>query len=391
MIRLSIVIFILSSSLNCGRISSDNNVYSEDMIRSKKILKLTLSDTLIIRVDSTTLPQSYYHQLVQSDNSIFYVIFNASKHSLYFFNLYRGEKAFEIPFQAEGPHGIGQPDRFYYHNPDSIFFIYYNNIKRLILCNSLGIKKQTWQIELPEPYSDYWINGELFYEFAYDPHSKSIRFWISDGEVNTLGYQKSILHCRYNILTNSCKVFGVLPDEFKKFNYYPNNFINGYTAGKNFITWYFPLHKVQVYSISDDNLLRTVYVKSKYMPNNIAPMKQGNTNDADIQEEHNYNLQTPFYVKMFSNESGNLHYRIAKLGVPLRYPDGRIRLFYDKPFVIMVLDEELALIDEVEFPGGKFDFFQSFSWGNKLYISLNNPLNPYASDDAMQFAVFEVR
>jgi hypothetical protein len=90
MIRLSIVIFILSSSLNCGRISSDNNVYSEDMIRSKKILKLTLSDTLIIRVDSTTSPQSYYHQLVQSDNSIFYVIFNASKHSLYFFNLYRG-------------------------------------------------------------------------------------------------------------------------------------------------------------------------------------------------------------------------------------------------------------------------------------------------------------
>jgi hypothetical protein len=120
-------------------------------------------------------------------------------------------------------------------------------------------------------------------------------------------------------------------------------------------------------------------------------MKQGNTNDADIQEEHNYNLQTPFYVKMFSNESGNLHYRIAKLAVPLRYPDGRFRLFHDKPFVIMVLDEELALIDEVEFPGGKFDFFQSFSWGNKLYISLNNPLNPYASDDAMQFAVFEVR
>jgi hypothetical protein len=391
MIRLSIVILIWLSGLSCGRISSDKHVHSGEVVRSEKLIKLVLSDTLTIPVDSVTLSQHYYHQLVHSDSSTFYVIFNASRHTLDFFSLDRRAKAFEITFQAEGPHGIGQPDRFYYHNSDSIFFIYSNNIKRLILCNSLGIKKQTWQIELPEPYSDYWISNELFYEFSYDPLNKSVRFWISDGEVNTLSYQKSILQCQYNIQSNSCTLFGVLPDEFKKFNYYPNNFINSYTSGKNFISWFFPLHDVHVYDRTSNSLLRVLYVKSNYMPAHVEPMKKGETNDADIQEEANYNLQTAFYVKQFTNETASLHYRIVKLGVPLQYSNDRRRHFHDKPFVIMLLDEDLALINEVEFPGGVYDFFQSFAWGNKLYVSLNNPLNPYSKDDFMQFAEFEIR
>ncbi len=75
----------------------------------------------------------------------------------------------------------------------------------------------------------------------------------------------------------------------------------------------------------------------------------------------------------------------------MKYPDGRMRNFNDRPFSVMVLDEDFRLIDEISFPGSYYDLFHSFAVGNRLYISMNNPLNPAASDDHLQFAIYEIR
>ena len=260
----------------------------------------------------------------------------------------------------------------------------------MLLLNRLGIKINSWNLNMPEPHESYWINGEMFYEFKFDQQNKNIGFWISFGEVDKSSFQKTIKQCRFNLENNEYRFFGEVPKEFHTKNYYPNNYVNGYSSNKHFISYYFPSHEVQVYDNLSGLLERRIRIKSKYLPEEIPSLISA-ISDPDIQEEYNYNLENGFYVKMFSNDESTYHYRIVKHPTTLRYADGSMRNFFDKPFSIMLLDSRLNLIDEVVFPGGQYDFFQSFAYSNKLYLSLNNPLNDKCSDDEILFAVYEVQ
>lgn len=362
----------------------------QDCLTSSERTRLVLVDTLRLDVDSVTSTQHYYDQFKLIDGTPYYLIFNQSFRVLNFYNLLEKKRSHTINFQEEGPDGINEPHRFYYHNEDSIFFIYYDNFKRLLLLNQLGIRINSWNIEMPEPYESYWISGELFYEFKFDARNKNVGFWVSFGKVDTKPFQKTIKQCRFNLENDSYRFFGDLPNEFHSRNYYPNNYVNGYSAKNHFICYYLPSHEVQVYDELSGQLKKRIKIKSKHLPAEIPSLISATT-DPDIQQEYNYNLENGFYVKMFSNEEGTYHYRIVKHPTSLRYADGRIRNFFDKPFSIMLLDSGLNLIDEVVFPGGQYDFYQSFAYSNKLFLSLNNPLNDMSSDNEMIFAVYEVQ
>lgn len=372
----------------CGR-QSGNDI--SPMVQSSEKLKLTLVDTLIIPVDSMTQPSYYYDQFKVIDSIPYYFIYNGARGSLQAYDLSFNKKDFSIEFEKEGANGIDFPFWFDYHNQDSIFFIYSNDHTRISLYNSLGKRVSSWVLTFPDDYKNSWISNELFYRPDYDPGTNTLGFWISRGYVDRLAFQKTLKQCRFNIKTQEYIFFGDTPKEFETINFYPNNYINGYATGDSFVTYFNTAHEIHIYRKDSLSKVKKIFAKSNFLPARFEPLKKKDSDDPDIQEESNYNATHGFYAKMVSNENFTYHYRIVKHPADLRYSDGKRRNFYDRKFSVMVMDKNFNLIEEVEFSGGKFDFFQSFAYGNKLLLSLNNAMNDFSSDDQMQFAVYEVK
>lgn len=390
MIATSVSLMYIISQLSACKYKANRHYYLQACGKSVENSTLVLTDTLRLKVDSVTSSQHYYDQLQIINGKPHYLIMNLNFGIIYVYDLEAKKTIHKIHFQKEGPEGIGAPHRFYYHNNDSIFFIYYEYFKKILLYNGAGNRINSWQIELPSPYESNWLNGDLFYEFKFNAKEKTVGFWISYGMVHWKSYPETVVQCRYNIVENTFRFFGELPYELLSQNYYPHNYINGYTAVEKFICYYLPSHEVQVYNNKEILPERRIKIKSRFLPEVIPPLIAGSENPS-LQEEHNYNLENGFYVKMFSNEEGTYHYRIVKHPVKTRYADGRARNFYDKPFSVMLLDKDLNQIEEIAFAGGQYDFFHSIAYANKLYLSLNNPLNAIFSDEEIIFAVYEVR
>lgn len=370
--------------------SKEQAGHIQEIKRSPIHAGLELVDTLILPVDSVTQSQHYYDQRIMYNGSVHYLIYNSHTSRLYGYNLSEEKLSFTIQFPIDGPYSIDNPGRFYFHNDDSIFFIYSEQLNTVKIYNKKGALVRRINSALPTDKEDYWGTNELFYEFAYHPQTKSVGFWIYSGILENKSAQRTMMHCRYDIYSDTARVFGELPYAFLSTNYFPNVYLNGYSTPTQFIVYFLPSHEVQVYDHSG-KILRRMKIKSRYMPE-IVPgfiVKEGDK--PDVEEEQRYNLKHPFYVKMFSNEDGSFHYRIVKHAADLKYPDGKRRNFYDRPFSVMILDKDFNLIDEVPLDGKTYDFFQSFAWTDKLYISLNNPLNPAFSDDKMQLAVFQIQ
>lgn len=361
------------------------------MGKSSENVKLALVDTLFIPVDSLTQPSYYYDQLKIIDSIPYYLIFNSATKALQAYDLSNGGKNFKIEFEKEGVNGIDEPFWFHYQSQDSIFFIYSNNHTRISMYNTSGKRVSSWVMGFEGEYENSWINNELFYRPDFDPKKQTIGFWISRGNVDKLRYQETLKQCRFNVKTQKYTYFGEIPEHYKTVNLYPNNYLNGYATNNSFVTYFNTAHEIQIYPKDSLKNPRKILAKSNFLPDSFEPLIESDSDDPDIQEESNYNATHGFYAKMLSNEDFTYHFRIVKHPADLRYTDGKRRNFHDRKFSIMVLDRDFNLIEELEFPGGKYDFFQSFAYGKKLYISLNNAMNDFASDDQMQFAVYEIK
>lgn len=383
----SVLSFLLLYSF-CGRQSGKD---LQPIQQSTAGLTLSLADTLAIPVDSVTKSSYYYDQFKIVASIPYYFVYNSSRYALQAYDLSGQGRNMITEFEKEGVNGIGEPMWFYYHNRDSIFFVYADNHTRISLYNSFGKRVSTWLLAFPGDYKDSWISLELFYRPEYDPKRKTIGFWLSNGYSDRLSYQKTLKQCRFHIKTEDYQFFGDIPDTFNDVNLYPNNYINGYSTDDFIVTYFNTAHEFHLYDKDSLSKVKKILAKSKFLPDSFEPLKESDDDKPDIQEESNYNATHGYYAKMISNEDYTYHYRIVKHPAELRYADGRRRNFHDRLFSVMVLDKDFKLIQEVEFPGGKFDFFHSFAWRDKLFLSLNNSMNEYASDDFMQFAVYEIK
>lgn len=361
------------------------------MLQSVEKIKLTLVDTLMIPVDSMTKPSYYYDQFKIIDSVPYYLIYNGARKALQAYALSQSGQNFIVEFEKEGVNGIDEPFWFHYHTRDSIFFIYSNNHRRISLYNSFGTRVSSWVMGFPGDYENAWLYNELFYRPEYDPAMKTIGFWVARGVVDKLPFQTTAKQCRFNIETQEYTFFGDIPKPFESVNLYPNNYINGYATDNFFVTYFNTAHEIHLYKKDSLSGVKKIFAKSRFLPDEFEPLIKSESDDPDIQEESNYNATHGYYAKMISNEDFTYHYRIVKHPADLRYPDGKRRNFHDRKFSVMVLDRDFNLIEEIEFPGGKYDFFQSFAFENKFYISLNNAMSDFLSDDQMQFAVYEVK
>ena len=129
-------------------------------------------------------------------------------------------------------------------------------------------------------------------------------------------------------------------------------------------------------------------VRSRYI-GEMKPFSSDGTNDAAVQK----NLcEYPAYSNIMYDSYNKVYYRVVyvpqeidrKVDILSLYRTGR------KQFSIMILDEDFNVIGEHLFPPYTYNPRLSFVSKGKLYISLNNIMNPDYSDDVIRFQMVEL-
>ena len=129
-------------------------------------------------------------------------------------------------------------------------------------------------------------------------------------------------------------------------------------------------------------------IKSRYI-GEMKPFSSENTNIAVLQREY---CEHPSYGKIIYDSYNKVYYRVAYVPQEIDKDVDALSLFRTgrKQFSIMILDEDFNVIGEHLFPSYTYNPQLSFVSKGKLYISLNNIMNPDYSDDVIRFQMVEL-
>ena len=129
-------------------------------------------------------------------------------------------------------------------------------------------------------------------------------------------------------------------------------------------------------------------VRSRYI-GEMKPFSSESTNDAVLQREL---CEHPSYGKIIYDSCNKVYYRVVYVPQEIDKKVDALSLFRTgrKQFSIMILDEDFNVIGEHLFPPYTYNPRLSFVSKGKLYISLNNIMNPDYSDDVIRFQMVEL-
>ena len=129
-------------------------------------------------------------------------------------------------------------------------------------------------------------------------------------------------------------------------------------------------------------------LRSRYI-GEMKPFSAQSTNDAALQKEL---CEHPSYGKIIYDSYNKVYYRVAYVSQEIDKDVDALSLFRTgrKQFSIMILDEDFNVIGEHLFPSYTYNPQLSFVSKGKLYISLNNIMNPDYSDDVIRFQMVEL-
>ena len=129
-------------------------------------------------------------------------------------------------------------------------------------------------------------------------------------------------------------------------------------------------------------------VRSRYI-GEMKPFSSESTNIAVLQKE---SCEYPSYGKIIYDSCNKVYYRVVYVPQEIDKDVDALSLFRTgrKQFSIMILDEDFNVIGEHLFPPYTYNPRLSFVSKGKLYISLNNIMNPDYSDDVIRFQMVEL-
>lgn len=354
---------------------------------------LILKDTLYLELDSLSERNFYYENTILTDSMNLYVVFNAPDNSLRFYDLKNESLVKKVNFKIEGPDALPNQNRFYVHNLDSIFFIN-KRTSEVSVFDANGKKVGAKKMTFPREFQQYAIELDNFYQFSYIPTTEEVTFWLYPvGEMSYDGYDywEGSRAATYNITTDNLRTYGGFSKHYfeddQLFEFF--EFINGYSSAGNHYLFFHGSPEVLVYN-EDHELVGAFSIPCDSYTQPKAIMNLGDERPSD-EKVNRYHTEVDMIAKMFSNKSGKYHVRIIKEGVQHEISKNEVRDFYDKPFLIQVLNSDLDVLIEKKFDGKTHDFYHSFIAGNDLYISYANPLNQgFQNEDVMPFAKYVI-
>jgi len=360
--------------------------------KAKDSFELIASDSLRMEVDRTTKNVAYMEQVKVLGQDTLYFFYNPGNHNIQYYNLNTGMKEGTIQLSSDGPNGVPDLTGFYVHNLDSVLFVSYMP-SRIYLVNRQGELTKKWNFTEGTKSLKPELTTEYFYELTYNAEKNAINAWFHHPQIliqeKDYYLRKGICIEVYLDSLDDYKIFGVFPENYTQgdgiYDFYSE--IGGYLTPKYHVINFMGSHEVHLYDRESKKMVKRLKLKSEFASESISPSRKIGQKELDIRKQDEYMTTTPGYMKMMHNEDFSLHYRILKHGVSFRIGDKK-RHFFNKPFSVAVYDSEFRLLTEKEFPGGTYDYYNSFAHGDKFYLSLNNELNEINDEDYMLFEIY---
>jgi hypothetical protein len=385
----ALIFFSCDDSSDISRFSD----YTTQEVSVYNSHELVLKDTVYLSLDSVSDGDMYYGQVLIIDSVEQFLVFNTSIHALDFYNLKTGERVNRILLDTEGPNAVENVDRFFYHNVDSIFF-FSSDKREIAIVNSQGLNTRRVPIVLERDGLEYFPTVENFFQFKYLERYSAVTFWahpLDKMSYDGYDYWEEAKGVLYNLSTGKIDFFGHFPSA-----YYRNEnifetleFFASVVKDEKILLYFHASEEVMNYHVEEDTLVY-YQIPSENFEEPEPIMKLG-ADRPDLRTADRYFTEKDLAIRMIAAEGSNYYYRFIKHGVPHDLGGGKIRNFYDKPFSIQVLDGNLNVLSEQSFKRGEFDFYQAFAIDDKLYVSLNNPLNEISQNEKVHpFAVFDL-
>jgi hypothetical protein len=348
--------------------------------------ELTLNPSgkiLSFPIDSTT--SNISTGLVSYENYLINV--NWKTNSLQFFDMVNQKLAKEIFYQYEGPQGVGPLFGVHIESLDSIFL--FPQISNLItLTDTSGQILKRIEYKNPETHTNafvhntYFLSPPLFYK-----HKLLVKTHVQG---NYRAMTEEILS------TSKLGYYIVLSDSSVQslaLNYpegYLKQGLRHFEASLSFQPDYtvfslFGDHRI--FKQSHEGELEFFEGRSQFLDESL-PLFPTNGERFETQK---YLMSSSRYESLIFDPYRQIYYRFAYPTLSIEREEELIELRENPgPFVIQVFSKDLGLLTEKYFDSGIYFPNNSFITKNGLYISINNPSNPLANEDALQFELIEL-
>lgn len=335
-------------------------------------------EVLILPIDAKT--SNISTGLVTYEDYLINVNWNTN--SLQFYSLSSQKLEKEIFYQYEGPQGIGSLFGIHVQSLDSIF-LFPQLVNLITLTDTSGQILNRIPYDIPERSTNAFVHNAYF---GSPPLLKDKRLFV---KTHIEGNSRAMTE---DVLVKSRMGYGInlLDSSTQSINLtYPEGYLSN--GLKHFepslifqkdFTVYSLFGDHRVFKHYSDGTLEAFEGKSQFLDESLPLFPV----DGERFDTYKYLSASSRYEELIYDSYRELYYRFAYPTLPIQSEE-ELRLIRENPgpFVIQVFDSNLKLLTERLFEGETYFPNNSFITKAGLYISINNPANPEASEDLSQF------
>lgn len=342
-----------------------------------------------LSIDETTPDFSMGLQYVESERELLFNI-NWNTNSLQIYDLENGDLIKTVQMEKEGDRGVGEVMAFHVHTMDSIFVFPFGGTE-FSLVDANGDVINRFKYPLPGNHTSGFVHN---ISYVSPPVIRGKEIFLKTMPSIVSNYREMT----NEMLAKSHLVFkldldSLMPQLLPQ--HYPADYLsNGFkrfefssAQGNGKIVYSFfgdhHLYWAEDYGSS----LEKVEGKSSYLKD-VLPLFPI---EGTFLESQKYSTASARYENLIYDVYREVFYRFAYPELEVNTEE-ELRALRSNPgpFVVMVFDQDLKLLGEKYFEGGKYLPMNAFVGKKGLYISTNNPDNSENKENQMEFEVFEI-
>ena len=350
--------------------------------------ELPIAGTQIFEVDSVTVNELTYPQVLAFDGRNIVTSINVVDNSLKLFDLDSGQLYKTLNFKSEGKDGLNELLSVHILSADSILYV--DKVPNLFLLN------QNLEIVRNFSFKDDLEKGmPLFYANVLPPIRVKRDQFIASNYYTNMPDRR--LNVSFDLEKEELVYMNEVPEEAVIGFYGIDGFGNWnyvYDHENNFVFNYPNLDSLYVYD-QDFQLLRKVYAGSslkkektnKLVHKRLESMAPQNIelNEREILKQARNSF---IYHKLLFNKKKNQYYRIV--GLPIAHFDYELNdpiKSEIRNYSLLVLDKHFDILQEYIIPFNKYMIQNEayFVYNGKLYIQRNN-----TNEDEMQLDIIDI-
>ena len=350
-----------------------NRTYNVGLHKAEKVLRFDVGKKFVNR-SICLIPY------LDADSTEYLFYLNGYGNDIYVFDVDSSRLVDTIELDRDGPNGVGWVRGFEVLNLDSIYLTSAFR-RRLFLVNRSGEILST--VDYSKYRQGYPVEAGLSSTFenmrmGFEGDIIYLPFYpgYDEGNYKSISPEDIRFVAALNVKEKVAKVVDVgFPHDYWKTNFYPSWFGFFYDKGRFFINFMFD-NRILV--SQDAKSWKSYNISSKY-----ADVKKY------LRREQGAGAR---YMSLVPDPYRNVYYRfVAHQQFNIEDRTHKDLILYPQHFSIIILDEDLNIIGETNFPKDLYDMHGYFISKEGLYISLSNPFSKGYDVDKLSFQLFKLK